>query len=106
MSGNIPQEDISLAAEHLSDDEIIVTLFRTVSKLGVTLNPEMSERFKQISEKYESRLPLRRLLEKNPEAAMDLISDYPIYASTSGITNEEAIDIAVALNFDPKEVEV
>ena len=102
---SVPQEDISLAAEHLSDDEIIVTLFRTVSGLGMNINPDMAKRFEQISKKYEERLPLRRKLEKNKEAAMELISDYPIYASVSGITYEEAIDIAVALNFDPKDVD-
>lgn len=28
------------------------------------------------------------------EDAMKIISDYPLYASTSGVTNEEAIAIA------------
>lgn len=97
---SVPQEDISLAAEHLSDDEIIVTLFRTVSALGTTTNPELAKRFEEISKKYEARLPLRRKLEKNNELARELIADYPIYASTSGLTYDEMIDICVVLNLD------
>ena len=101
----VPQEDISLAAEHLSDDEIIVTLFRTVSNLGMTINPEMAKRFEDISKKYEARLPLRRKLEKEPELARELIADYPIYASTSGLSYEEMIDVCVVLGLDEGEEE-
>ena len=99
----VPQEDISLAAEKLSDDEIIVTMFRTISGLGMEINPEMAKRFEQIGKKYEARLPLRRKLEKNPELARELISDYPIYASTSGLTYGEMVDICVAIGLDESD---
>ena len=97
---NIPQEDIALAAEKLSDDEIIVSLLRTVSGLGMELEPNIANRMKEIGEKYQARIPLRRKLEKNPELARELIADYPIYASTSGLSYQEMIDICVAINLD------
>lgn len=34
------------------------------------------------------------MVNKQGELAMKIISDHPLYASTSGITNEEAIAIA------------
>ena len=36
------------------------------------------------------------------ELAMEIISDYPLYASTCGITYEEAIEIAKVLEPDLK----
>ena len=102
---NIPQEDIALAAEKLSDDEIIVSLLRTVSGLGMELEPNIANRMKEIGEKYQARIPLRRKLEKNPELARELIADYPIYASTSGLSHQEMIDICVAINLDEAEEE-
>ena len=95
---NIPAEDIALAADNLSDDEIIVSLLRTVGNLGMELEPTIANRMKEISEKYEARIPLRRKLEKNPELARELIADYPIYASTSELTYNEMVDICVAIN--------
>jgi hypothetical protein len=100
---DIPQEDIALATEHLSDDEIILTLLRTVSNLGVNFDPLLSDRLKTISEKYEARLPLRRKLEKNQELARELIQDYPIYGHTSGLTYDEMVDMCVVLGLDEAE---
>lgn len=39
------------------------------------------------------------------ELAMKLIADYPLYASTSGITYEEAIAVARALYGDKKWID-
>jgi len=102
---SIPTEDIALAADNLSDDEIIVSLLKTVSGLGIELEPNITNRMKEIGEKYEARIPLRRKLEKNPELARELIADYPIYASTSGLTYGEMVDICVAINLDEAEEE-
>ena len=102
---DIPQEDIALTAETLSDDEVIIALIGAVQKAEMNFPQELKDRMESIKNKKIETLPLRRKLERNKEAAMELIGDYPIYASTSGIGYEEAIEIAVALNFDPNEVE-
>lgn len=41
------------------------------------------------------------------EKALELIADYPLYASTSGITYDQAIEIAIVLfgeDFENEEV--
>lgn len=102
---DLPAEDLALAAETLSDDEVISALLSTVGKLGAITDSNMSKRMLEIQKKVASRIPLRRKLEKNPELARELIADYPLYASTSALTYPEMIDICVALNLDEEEID-
>lgn len=103
MSGNIPLEDLSLAAEHLSDTEIVIAMFAAVNGLGMKFPEDVQVRLDKIEKKLQKQLALRRKLEASPETARELVADYPIYASTSGISYEEMIDICVALDLDEEE---
>lgn len=97
---NIPIEDVALAAEKLSDDEITLAVYAALRQTNMNFPEPMRERIKQIEDRLKRTLPLRRRLEANPETARELVSDYPVYASTSGLTYGNMIEICVALELD------
>lgn len=59
--------------------------------MAVKITTQMDKIYRQIKEMPE------RMVEQAGEKAMEFISDYPLYATTSNITYEEAIMIALVL---------
>lgn len=58
---DIPQEDVALAAEVLTDNEVVLAILRTVSKVHTNFPDNLDQRLDGLIVKYEKEVLKERL---------------------------------------------